>query len=165
MVCDAILLKAVEEGCWCVLHLRLLDNNNTLEVGVYTRRFQVGPNCNVGVVASSLLGIINPAKALIEEIVEAFMDVIGLGHQHSVAFNGRMANGCNCIYLGREGKGVGIFQSVGLPEQNCSNALLLFACNLTLSDTVMYYNIVCAIFVCILVYTLNITMSTMQQHN
>ena len=36
VVCDAVLLKAVEKGCWCVLHLRLLSDHHTLEVGIHT---------------------------------------------------------------------------------------------------------------------------------
>ena len=88
VVCDAIFLKAVEEGCWCVLHLRLLDDYNTLEVRVHTGGFQVGPNGNVGVVTGALLGDINLTKALVEEVIETFMDVICLYHDHCVAFDG-----------------------------------------------------------------------------
>ena len=66
VVCDAIFLKAVEEGCWCVLHLRLLNNYHTLEVRVHTGGLHVGPNSNVGVVTSTSLGIINSAEALVE---------------------------------------------------------------------------------------------------
>ena len=65
-VCDAIFLKAVEERCWCVLHLRLLNDHNTLEVRVHTGGLRVGPNSNVGVVTSTFLGIINSAEALVE---------------------------------------------------------------------------------------------------
>ena len=104
-MCDAVLLKAVEEGCRCVLHLRLLDNHNTLEVGVHTGGFQVSPNGNVGVVASTLLGIINLTKALVEEIIEAFMNVICLSHHHCVAFNDRVTDSSNCVDLESEGKG------------------------------------------------------------
>ena len=66
VVCDAILLKAVEEWCWCILHLRPFDDYHTLKVGVHTGWLHVSPNCNVGVVASPLLGIINSAKVLVE---------------------------------------------------------------------------------------------------
>ena len=101
MVCNAILLKAVEEGCWCVLHFRLVNDHHTLEVGVHTRGFYVSSNSNIGVEASALLGIINPAKALVEEVIEAFMYVICLDHDHCVTFNGRMTDGSNCVDLGR----------------------------------------------------------------
>ena len=66
VVCDAILLKAVEEWCWCVLHLRLLNNHHTLKVGVHTGGLHVGSDGNVGVVTSTSLGIINSAEALVE---------------------------------------------------------------------------------------------------
>ena len=66
VVCDAILLKAVEKGCWCVLHLRLFNDHHTLKVRVHTRWLSVRSNGNVGVVMSALFGIINLAKALIE---------------------------------------------------------------------------------------------------
>ena len=105
VVCDAILLKAVEKGYWCALHLKLLNDHNTLEVGVHTRGFCVGPNSNVGVVTGALLGIINLMKALVEEIIEAFMNIICLCHYHCVAFNGRVTDGCNRIDLGSEGMG------------------------------------------------------------
>ena len=102
VVCDAILLKAVEEGCWCVLHFWFLDDHNTLKVGVHTGWFYVGPNGNIGVVASTLLGIINPTKALVEEVIEAFVDVICLGHDHCVAYGGPVTNSSNCVNLGRK---------------------------------------------------------------
>ena len=104
VMCDAVLLKAVEEGCWCFLHLRRLDDHDTLEVRIYTRRLQVGSNGNVGVVASAFLRIINFVEALVEKVIEAFMDVICLGHDYCVTFNGRMTNCSNCTDLGREGQ-------------------------------------------------------------
>ena len=66
----------------------------------------MGPNGNIGVVANPLLGVINLAEALVEEVIEAFVDVICLGHNHRVAFNGRVTNGSNCVDL-KEGKGTG----------------------------------------------------------
>ena len=66
VVCDAVLLKAIEEGCWCLLHFRLFDNHHTLEVRVHTTGLCVSPNSNVGVVTSISLGIINSAEALVE---------------------------------------------------------------------------------------------------
>ena len=87
-VCDAILLEAVEERCWCVLHLRLFDNHNTLKVGVHSGGLCVGSNSNVGEVARSFMGIINLTKALVKEVIEAFMDVICLCHDYCVAFDG-----------------------------------------------------------------------------
>ena len=88
VVCDAVLLKAVEEGCRCVLHLRLLHDHNTLKVRVHTGRLHVSPNGNVGVVASTPFGIINLAEMLVKEVIKAFMYVICLCHQYCVAFNG-----------------------------------------------------------------------------
>ena len=64
----------------------------------------MGPNGNIGVVANPLYGVINLAEALVEEVIEAFMDVICLDHNHRVAFNGRVTNGSNCVDL-KEGKG------------------------------------------------------------
>ena len=63
----------------------------------------MGPNGNVGVVTGAPLGVINPAKALVEEVIEAFMNVICLCHYHCVAFNGRVTDGYDCIDLGCEG--------------------------------------------------------------
>ena len=103
-VCDAVLLKAVEEGCWCVLHLRLFDNHNTLEVRIHTRWLHVGPNSNVGIVVSTTFRIINLAEALVEEVIEAFVNIICLCHQYCVAFNSRVTDCCNCVDLGREGQ-------------------------------------------------------------
>ena len=100
VVCDTVFLKAVEEGCWCVLHLRLLDDHNTLEVGVHTGWLHVSPNYNVGVVASALLGIINSVKVLVKEVIEAFMYAICLRHQYCVTFNRRVKDGSNCVNLG-----------------------------------------------------------------
>ena len=99
VVRDAILLKAVEEGCWCVLHLRLFNDHHTLKVGVHTRGFCVGPNSNTGVVARPFPGDIDPAEALVEELIKTFMDVIRLSHHHCVSFNGRVTNGSNCVDL------------------------------------------------------------------
>ena len=65
-MCDAILLEAVEEGCWCVLHLRLLDNHHTLEVRVHTGGLHVGSNGNVGVITNAPFWIFNLAEVLIE---------------------------------------------------------------------------------------------------
>ena len=105
MVCNAILLKAVEEGCWCVLHLRLLNDHHTLEVGVHTGGFCVSPNSNVGVVTGAFQGVINLTKALVEEVIEAFMYIICLCHDHCVTFNDRVTDGSNCVDLGCEGMG------------------------------------------------------------
>ena len=66
VVCDAIFLKAVEEACWCVFHLRFLDNHNTLEVRVNMRGFCVSPNGNVGVITNAPFWIFNLAEVLIE---------------------------------------------------------------------------------------------------
>ena len=63
----------------------------------------MSPDGNIGVVASPLLGDINLAKSLVEEVVEAFVDVIRLGHHHCVAFDGRVTNGSNRVDL-KEGK-------------------------------------------------------------
>ena len=105
VVCDAILLKAVEEGCRCVLHLRLLNDHNTLKVRVHTGGFCVSPNGNVGVVTGAPLGVINLTKALVEKVIETFMNVICLSHHHCVAFSSRVTNGSKCIDLEeREGE-------------------------------------------------------------
>ena len=90
---DAILLKAVEKGWWCVLHLRLLNDHHTLKVRIHTRGFCVSPNGNVGIVASTHFWIINLTKALVEEVIEALMYVICLDHDHCVAFDGRVTAG------------------------------------------------------------------------
>ena len=111
-VCDTILLQAVEEGCWCVLHLRLLDNHHTLKVGVHAGGFQVGPNSNVGVVTGAPLGVINLTKALVEEVIEAFMNIICLSHHHCVAFNDRVTDGSNRVDLESEGKGLQFFNKL-----------------------------------------------------
>ena len=60
-------------------------------------------NSNVGVVTSALLGVINLTKALVEEVIETFMDIICLCHDHCVTFNDRVTNGSNCVDLGSEG--------------------------------------------------------------
>jgi len=99
VVCDAVLLKAVKEGCWSVFQFRLFDDHHTLEVGIHTRGLCVSPNGNVCVVTSAMLGIVNSTKALIEEVIEAFVDAVCLCHQHRVSFNGRVTNCCNCIDL------------------------------------------------------------------
>ena len=104
VMCDAVLLKAVEEGCWRFYHLRLLDDHDTLEVRIHTRWFQMGSNGNVSVVASAFLWIINLVEPLVEKVIEAFVDIICLGHDYCVTFNGRMTNRSNCIDLGREGQ-------------------------------------------------------------
>ena len=102
VVCDTIFFKAIEEGCWCVLQLRLLNDNHTLKVGVHTGGLCMSTNGNVSIVTCALPRNINPAEALVEEVIEAFMNIICLGHHHCVAFDGRVTNGCNCINLGRE---------------------------------------------------------------
>lgn len=104
-MCDAIFLKAIEERRWCVLHFRLLNDHNTLEVRIHTRGFCVSPNGNVGVVARPFPGDINLAKTLVEKIIEALMDIICLSHHHCVAFNDRVTNGSNCVDLECEGMG------------------------------------------------------------
>ena len=104
VVCDTAFLKAVEERCWCVLHLRLLDNHNTLEVRVHTGGFHVSSNSNVSVITGAPLGVINFAKALVEQVIKAFMNIICLSHHHCVAFNDRMTDGSNRVDLESEGK-------------------------------------------------------------
>ena len=108
MVCDVVFLKAIEEGCWCVLHFRLLNDHNTLKVRVHTGGLCVGSNGNVGVVTSAPLGVINFTKALVEQVIETFMNIICLSHYHCVAFNDRVTNGSNCVDL--EGNVITIHQ-------------------------------------------------------
>ena len=49
---------------------------------------EVGTNRNVGVVSGALLGVINATESLVEEIVEAFVNIICLAHYNRVAFYG-----------------------------------------------------------------------------
>lgn len=96
---DAILLKPVQKRSRSVFHFGLLHHNHTLEVGVHATRPQVGSNCNVGVVAGSLMGVVDATEPLVEEVVKALVNVICLTHYYSVSFNGRVSNGCYCIDL------------------------------------------------------------------
>ena len=98
-MCDAVLLKPVEEWCRCVFNFRLLHHDNTLEIRMDTTRFKVGTNCNVGVVSRTMFWVINTTKSLVEEIIEALVYVICLAHHHCMTFYSGMANSCNCIDL------------------------------------------------------------------
>ena len=54
---------------------------------------------DIGVVACAFLGNINLAKALVEQLIETFMNIICLCHHHCVAFNDRVTDGSNCVDL------------------------------------------------------------------
>ena len=69
-----------------------------------TTRFKVGTNCNVGVVSRAVFRVVNATESLVEEIVEALVDVICLAHHHCMTFDSGMANGCNGIDLEKRGK-------------------------------------------------------------
>ena len=102
---DAVLLKPVQEWSWRVHHLRLLHNHNTLEVGVHSARSQVGSDGNVGVVTGTPVLVVDPTEPLVEEVVEAFVDVVCLAHDYCVALYGRVADGSYRVDLEeREGK-------------------------------------------------------------
>lgn len=98
---DAVLLKPVEEGSRCVDHLRFLHDHHTLEVGVNPAGSQVGPNSNVGVITGAFLLVVDAAEPLVEEVVEALVDVVCLAHDDRVALNGRVADGSYCVDLER----------------------------------------------------------------
>ena len=99
---DAIFLKSVEEGRGCILHFRFLQDDHTLKVGVHTARLQMGPYGNIGVVPWPFLGVIDPPKSLVEEVVETLMNIISLTHDDRVALDGRVADGSYRVDLRRE---------------------------------------------------------------
>ena len=70
-----------------------------------TTRFKVSTNCNVGVVSRPVFWVVNATESLVEEIIEALVDVICLTHHHCMTFYSGMANGCNSINLDREQRG------------------------------------------------------------
>ena len=118
---DAVLLKTIEEGSGCVLHLRLLHNNYALEVGMHAGGLEVSPNRNVGVVTGSLLGVIDPAETLVEEVIEALMNVIRLAHHDSVTLDCRVTDCSNRVDL-REVMNITHIQSNS--PQNCRDITL-----------------------------------------
>ena len=77
---DAVLLKAVQEWSRSVGELRLPHNHHTLEVLVHTAWLVVAANGNVSIEPWLLCGVrvINTAKVLVEQVIEALMNVICL---------------------------------------------------------------------------------------
>ena len=96
---DAVLLKPVQKRRRSVFHFRLLHHNHALEVGVDATWPEVGSNCNVGVVSRSVLLVVDSPESLVEEVVEALVNVVCLTHDHSVPLYGRVANCCYRIDL------------------------------------------------------------------
>ena len=99
MVGKAVLFKAVQEWGWHVLHFRFLHHNHTLELWVHPAWLGVSPYGYIGIVTRSTVLIVNPAKPLVEQIIEALMDVISLSHYNCVSLNGRVTNCSNGIDL------------------------------------------------------------------
>ena len=77
---DAILLKSVQEWSRGVRELRLLHNHHTLEVLVHTAGLVMAANGNVSVEPWLLVGVwvINASKVLVEQVIEALVNVICL---------------------------------------------------------------------------------------
>ena len=98
LVRQKVLLKPVEERWRDILQLGFLHHHYTLKLGVHTARFDVGPNGNVGVVPWARGGI-DAVEAAVEEVIEALVNSIGLGHHHSMAFCGRVANSSDGVDL------------------------------------------------------------------
>ena len=77
---DAVLLKSVQEWSRGVRELRLLHNHHTLEVLVHTAGLVMAANGNVSVEPWLLVGVwvINASKVLVEQVIEALVNVICL---------------------------------------------------------------------------------------
>ena len=60
----------------------------------------MGPDCNVGVVARPLLGVVDAAETLVEEVIETLMDVVSLAHDYRVTLDGRVADCSDGVDLG-----------------------------------------------------------------
>ena len=101
LVRNSVLLKPVQERSRSVLHFRFLYNDNTLEVLVDPTRFVVATNGNV-CIELGLFGwvrIVNPPEVLVEEVVEALMNVVSLRHQHCLPFFCSMPDGSYGVHL------------------------------------------------------------------
>ena len=98
-MCDAVLLESVQEWRRRVVHLRLLHNHHTLEVGVHAARTEVGADGDVGVVTRTLVLVVDATETLVEEVVETLVNVVCLTHDDRVAFYGRVADGSYCVDL------------------------------------------------------------------
>ena len=118
---DLVLFKAIQEWSWGVFHLRLLNNNHTLEVRVDSRWFEVSSNGNVGVVAWALFRIVNASETLVEQIVEALVNVVSLTHDDCMTFDGRVTNcrdGVDLLELAVAGKVAANIHSRVIPLQH-----------------------------------------------
>ena len=96
---DAVLLKPVEEGGRSPGYLALLHHNHTLKVLVDAAWLQVGTDGYVGIVTRAVLRVVYASEALVEQVVETLVDVVGLAHEYSVTLNGRMPDGSNSVDL------------------------------------------------------------------
>lgn len=104
LVTNAIFLEPIQKRSGRVLHLTLSYNDNTLEVSVDPRGFQMGSYGNVGIVTRTVLRVINPTEPLIEKVIETFMNIVSLTHHNCVTFNGRMTYCSYCVYLWKNRK-------------------------------------------------------------
>lgn len=87
MMTDVVLLEPIQKWCGSVFDLRLLDHHNTLKVWVDSAGFEVGTNCNIGVVAWSIR-VVNATETLVKQVIETLMYVVSLAHYDRVTFNG-----------------------------------------------------------------------------
>ena len=101
LVWDAVLLKAVQEWSRSVGELWLPHNHYTLEVLVHTAWLVVAANGNVSIEPWLFLRVwvVNTPKVLVEQVIEALMNVICLWHQDSLPFHSSMTDGSNCVNL------------------------------------------------------------------
>lgn len=85
---DAIFFKPIQERGWSSINLRLFDNYNTTKVRVYSTWSEMGSNGYISIISRTMFGIVYSTEPLIEEVIEALMNVICLTHHYSMALNG-----------------------------------------------------------------------------
>ncbi len=98
-VSDEVLLKSVQKRGWGIDYLRFLNHHHTLKVGMNPGWSEVGTNSNVSVIARAFIEVINSSESLIEEVIEALVNIVSLTHDYSVTYNDRVTNSGNGVNL------------------------------------------------------------------